>query len=419
MLHLSKAISHHTDAVKMRKSYPHQIPVVSEYLATSTAHRHIVAFNNSQNLPKYLIPLQSELESTLHEKNASIVKWLMENKTLNPTTLAHFYARPENLSILECVLDIIYYIHADNFVEFLRSYMITTGCLSLVGDETAPPAVTFHNEGTQNQPQAVATDPTTNQSLLNYHLSIFSKYYISHDDACRHSTHTDPDTWEQIRELSHCILTLSEAISKSNNQDIGTLPDFFSVVRTFAKRNYAMFAPRNLTSMFNTLKANGSFALPKLPSGTPPFLFSNHFHTTRISFTFNDANDAFATRKVVLTRNAMYTFADVDAQEGNEPPPASRGVGKCIECVPLQYVKVQDSEMEYLSIELHSHGEDLSIPCFQIGEEGEEEGESLALAHYSCMFIKTRSHADHDALLAQLECCIWEISKRNRSLSLL
>lgn len=452
--HIWKSLLQHTDIVNARKLHPQQqIPNVSEYLPSNSDFRNIVAFNNCQTLPKLLRPSLSDLVSTSHEKNVSIVKWLMDTKALNPTTLAYFYARPENSAVLEGVLDVTYHLNGDSFVEFFRSYLTATGCMSLslslgvgVDDQSTSSADNGNDNDKQHHhhedqpPHQRDMTSNNNASILNYHLSFFSKYYISHDVTCRNSANTDTDTWEQVRALCHSLLSLSQAMHTPQHhhhqlqqQSQGSLPDFFSAVRLFAKTNYALFAPRSLTLMFNTIKANGPFSAPPAPdASTPPFLFSlsqNSRHCSiRVSLAMNDINDSLVSRRVILTSNAMYTFEDRAELQGGAATDAgsrvvaSRGIGRCLECVPLKYVRVKESELEYMSIELLPREDDKLIPYFNIlqqshgdgedeggegGEEGEEGGEEVSLMHCSCLFLKVRSHLDHDSLRAQLEEAVW------------
>ena len=119
-------------------------------------------------------------------------------------------------------------------------------------------------------------------------------------------------------------------------------------------------------------------------------------------------------------------------------------LGRCLECVPLKYARVQESELEYLLIEVLPHQEGGSIPFFvteqqQQGQqqqqqgEGQQQGEeqqqseqqemeeegSVSLQHCSCLFLKLSSHADHASLLAQLEGALWASRQQHRSMALL
>lgn len=418
---LTSLLLPYTEAVRQRKDNPYQIPKVEQYLAVCSEHANIVSFNTNQFLPTHLRSSQSDLESTVHEKHASTVKWLMENKALNPSTLAHFFARPENQAILEGVLDIIYYMNSDNFVEFFRCYLGATGFMSLVlsNDINSIPEHCHLDVEDDIELdislQFLSGCNIRDRGILTTLLVIFSKYFVCHDEAYRQSTLPVDDTWKEIYALCSCLLTHSQSSSFSSSSS-STLSDFFSAVRLFAKHNRALFAPRSLTFMFNTLKTNGPFRSSDSDSDAalPPFLFSRHGVgcSTRVCVAWNDANDSFKSHRIVLTTTALYFFDD----------PEEKGLayayllGSVVHCIPLCGLRVQESETEYLSLELLPYEQHSRIPFFSLASSQDSESSGsgaadngeISLEQCSLVLLKVHSIEDHSALLDCLESALWK-----------
>ena len=320
------------------------------------------------------------------------MKWLMSTRELNPASLAEFYSLPANGHILETLLDNIYESMSGkvSFVEFFRSFLESTGSLSLARSD--------------NIDEGIAVKDVLNGSRdprLSYLLSAFSKYYTQHDETFRQSPHADSDSWQQVVELCFHLLSLSKLMEKSTDS-LGSLEDFFSAVRTFALRNFAVFAPRSLTHIYNNLKSCGHFHYPPVANEVPPFLFSRVDNTFSALFAFNDINDSLISRKVILTNNALYTFK-------NHSPST---LGAFLECIPLEYIRVQGSELDYFCIELIPDKDSL-LPYFG-DSDIDSDVKKISLLHCNCVYIKLDSKCDHDTFFALLENSVWEIKKKRR-----
>lgn len=405
---VSQELLHHSEALNLLKSYG-AAPLLSDFLPVRPDHKQVVLFNNCEKLPEHLVASRSDLDVTRCSKTTALVSWLTETKALNPASLVSYYGRPENISVLEGLLDRIFDANKDNFVELLRSYVAATGCMSVVVEGPS-------DQDLDGSSSKVWTTIDTD-SLVYYLFSFFSKYYINHHDSCRHNPDITPDTWEQVAELCQRLLDLSMALHKST-QCMGTLQDFFVIVRSFAKRNFVLFSPRSLTNMFNTLKSNGPFLRPRISREIPAYLFANITRTARVTIAFNDVNDISLPRIIILTKDAMYTFEDKDEESvsdgshGNEVRRERRGVGCYLECVPLKYLRVQESEMDHTLIEISPHREGTLIPCFNV-ENNNDDSDTISMDFFEGLYLRAVRPENHEPLMAELENKIWGAKKQH------
>lgn len=268
---------------------------------------------------------------------------------------------------------------------FLKEYLSATGsaCLTTLPEED-------QSEDDRN--------------FLKIHLLNFSKFFVSNDEACRNEGWDDME--DQIIELCKCLISLSRPLL-SNAQSIGTLPDFFSDVRKFAKRNYTIFSPRNLTSMHNSLKESGPFTTSPSLLTAPSYLFAQEFVPRQAEVSFEDANDdAYLSRVIVVSKTALYTFK----QSAN--PENDSLLGILSECIPLKFVTLEESEMDLKALELNSISSDQMIPFFKFNASSNYDYEdNSSLQFCNCVFVRLEDREKRNEINWEIEESLWDLVK--------
>jgi hypothetical protein len=374
-------------------SFPH----IPNYLPRTSKEWMIHYFNlNRQNL-------------LLHQNPSETLQWILESSSqLNSKNLVHYLTESEErLEILSSLTQKIVERNQTNYIECFRDFLLTTGGIVLISGRGG---------------DGVVAEEEKNSKLTKL-LEVFSSVLLSSSSSSRSHSHNssgNSNQFETLYELSQCILTLNNAIL--TGQESYALPLFFETIKKITSEKLQMFSPRELSSLYNTLRSNGPYTTPSPPQSNQELLASpifsascsvlysqkNTSHSLRslASSTTSTRNDSiFQKREIYLTPTALYL--DPLHSDSSSPP--------FMECIPLDSIQFVRSDKENSTCELHPTDRTNSLPVVEYryllnsNSLLTDPSPQLFLSFYQNIQLKFSPLANSEACLQQLDDCLWKL----------
>lgn len=372
-------------------SRPYSLPNIMNYLPKTTNEWLIHYFN------------MNKIDLVVTNISMKLYDWILNNSPqLNSLNVVNYLTENEERSqILSLIATKYNEEYRDNYIECLRAYLLTSGAIALI--------------------QSPMNDEM-NQKLQKI-LEIFASSLL-----LTHQTSYSTNQHEMLYELSQCILTLNEAIL--TGQESYSLPMFFETIRKITSQKLQIFSARELSSLYNTLRANGPFVLPPRQSLSNFYLLSSPIFTTTCSVLFHHQNTSrslhtfthssgsrvdsiYQQRLLYLTPRAIYL----------DSPSETSNPSMTMECVPLEYMQFLRSEKDDYICELHpiENRSCLSIeylyPLNLVFKNIHKSHEpQICLSFYKYILFKFDPTPSSELYFHQLEDCIWKIRCENECL---
>lgn len=352
---ISYSMSLRYSALNLKKSYGTP-PDIRRYVAHTENELRIQAFNTVAHIPQGL------------KNNYDAANWIENNPELNPRKVIGFLTSPAGRDILTIIASKTCREGAQNFVERLRDILTATGGMTIIGDAK-----------TESEP-------------LTSVLHEFAKALVGLQNNGRECVQEDDIA--AVEQLCKCVLVLNEAIIQGNES--ASLQQFFAGVRSVSSGANGLLAPRQLTDIYNTLKANGPYMFEPKEDLFPAFLMTSSLWTASAQVSLDSLDPAAKTRWCVLTRSALYMFADESS-----PWPS--------ECLPLGWVRCCMGERGdgTSCVELQSRGGSCPVlPLIHINALA-----SSSLSYHSSAMLSFPSKAECDVAMKCIEKAVWNSIK--------
>jgi hypothetical protein len=316
--------------------------------------------------------------------------------------LIHYLTETEEqLEVLFSLAQIIIERNQTNFIECFRDFLLTTGGIALISERGSD-------------------DSATAEAKLTKVLEVFSSALLSssHVSHLSNNNNSNSTQFQTMYDLSQCILTLNHAIL--TGQEAYALPVFFETIRKINSQKLQMFSPRELSSLYNTLRSNGPYIIPSRPQSNQELLSSPIFSTTcfvlysqknanasshslrSLASSTSTKNDSiFQKREIYLTSMALY----LDQHDSG------------MECIPLESLQFVRSDKDNSTCELHPTDRANSLPVVEYRcllnsnsiSTDDEPSPQLFLTFYQSIQLRFGPLSDSETYLQKLDDCLWDL----------
>ena len=391
---LLSTFAFHSNCFEIRAQTGHTpFPTIRSYLPRTPREWLIHYFNlNKRTL---LLP----------QNTSEILQWILESSSqLNAMNLIQYLTESEErLEILSSLTAKVIERNPSSYIECFRDLLLTTGGIALISGKGS-------------------RDSSVNEEEKNVKLTklleVFSSALMSSPLPHSHNNSGNSNQFQTLYELSQCILTLNNAIL--TGQESYALPIFFETIKKVTSEKLQMFSPRELSSLYNTLRSNGPFISPSRPQSNPELLSSPIFSAScwvlynqkntslslrSLASSIPKNDSIFQKREIYLTSTALYL----------DPLHSDAASTLFIECVPLEAIQFVRSDKDNFICELHPIDRANYLPVVEyrclLNSNAllTEPSPQLFLSFYQNIQLKFSPSSDSETCLQLLDDCLWKL----------